>query len=324
MMTITRVLLQKWGGDIIMTIQQIRYVIAIAETGSINRAAEVLYVAQPSLTSALREVEKELDITIFNRSGRGVTITPEGADFLLYAKQLYSDYGNMMERFGNAAQRKKKFGVSAQHYSFAVKAFVDLVKEYDTSKYEFAIRETQIEEVLLDVANYRSELGILNISDLNKKAIDKNLKNLGLSFNHLITCDPHIYLWKGHPLSYKEALIFEELVDYPCLIFEQGYKSSLYYTEEVLRNKEIERTIFASDRATMLNLMVGLNAYMVSSGIVCEELNGDNYVAIPLNPSPEFTSCEIEIGYVIKKKSSISKIGQLYINNIKEYLNAYK
>ena len=226
-----------------MTLQQLNYVIAISEAGSINRAAERLYVSQPSLTSAIKELEKELGIVLFNRSGRGVTLTAEGADFLPYARQVYGQYLNLLEKYGKAGERKQKFGVSCQHYSFAVKAFVEMVKAYDVAKYEFAIRETKTLSVISDVARMHSEIGILFLSDFNRKAILKLLGTNKLSFHHLINCNAYVYLWKGHPLASRRSISFDDLAPYPCLSFEQGDDSSFYFDEEILSTNDYPRSI---------------------------------------------------------------------------------
>ena len=303
-----------------MTLQQLHYVITISEAGSLNKAAEQLYIAQPSLTSAIKELEKELGITIFNRSGRGVTLTQDGTEFLLYARQIYSQYEDLMDKYGDAQNLKKKFGVSTQHYSFAVKAFVELVKKFDTSQYEFAIRETKTKDVISDVANLRSEIGILYLSDFNRAAIMKLLRTNQLEFHHLIECRPYVYLWAGHPLADKKQITFAELKDYPCLSFEQGDASSFYFAEEILSTKEYTRTIKANDRATMLNLMIGLNGYTLCSGIICEELNGTDYLAIPFQADAEDDCNIMEIGYITKHNTVLSKTGKHYIEAIKQYL----
>ncbi len=303
-----------------MTLQQIRYAITIAESGSLNKAAEILYIAQPSLTSSMQELERELGITIFNRSGRGVTLTADGIEFIQYAKQIYSQYENLVEKYENPKKLKKKFGVSTQHYSFAVKAFVELVKSFDTSCYEFAVRETKTKDVINDVASMKSEIGILYLSDFNRAAINKILRTAGLEFHHLINCSAYVYLWSGHPLSKKKSIRFEELADYPCLSFEQGDTSSFYFAEEILSTSEYLRTIKANDRATMLNLMIGLNGYTLCSGIICEELNGDDYIAVPFEADSVEESSVMEIGYITRKDSLLSNIAQKYIEEIKRYL----
>ncbi len=303
-----------------MTLQQLNYVITISECGSLNKAAEILYVAQPSLTGAVKELEKELGITIFNRFGRGVTLTNDGTEFLLYARQVYAQYKELLEKYGKAGNLKKKFGVSTQHYSFAVKAFVEMVKTFDTSKYEFAIRETKTKEVIDDVSTMRSEIGILYLSDFNRKALLKILSSQQLEFHSIIHCKPYVYLWKGHPLAKQKSITLPELQQYPCLSFEQGESSSFYYAEEILSTCEYPRIIKANDRATMLNLMIGLNGYTLCSGIICEELNGDDYLAVPFEAEDKAVDDTMEIGYIIRKNTLLSKMGRLYIEEIKKYL----
>lgn len=304
-----------------MTLQQLHYAITIAEVGSLNKAAEILYIAQPSLTSSMKELEKELGISIFYRSGRGVSLTNDGAEFLLYARQLYHQYEVLVEKYGNQ-NYKKKFGVSTQHYSFAIKAFVELVKKFDTSQYEFAIRETKTKDVIQDVSSMRSEIGILYLNDFNRATLTKIFNSNNLEFHHLITCRAYVYLWAGHPLAKNSSISFAELKDYPCLSFEQGDTGSFYFAEEILSTSEYARTIKACDRATMLNLMIGLNGYTLCSGIICEELNGNDYLAIPFRPDTEDRNTVMEVGYIIKKNTVLSSIGSLYIEEIRKYLTA--
>lgn len=306
-----------------MTLQQLRYILTISETGSLNKAAELLYVAQPSLTSSIKELEKEIGITIFNRSGRGVSLTNDGAEFLLHARQIYSQYELLLEKYGKVGNLKKKFGVSTQHYSFAVKAFVEMIKTFDTSKYEFAIRETKTKDVIDDVSMLKSEIGILYLSDFNRKIITKLLTVNDLEFHKLVDCKAYVYLWKGHPLANKKSIHFSQLDEYPCLSFEQGDNSSFYFAEEILSTNEYPRTIKACDRATMLNLMVGLDGYTLCSGIICEELNGTDFVAVPFEADDLNPNSVMEIGYIIRKNSLPSQMGSLYIKEIKKYLGTH-
>ncbi len=305
-----------------MTLIQLRYLIAIAETGSLNKAAEQLYVSQPSLTSAVKELEKELGITLLHRSGRGVSLTNDGAEFLLYAKQIYGQYETVLEKYGKGDARKKKFGVSTQHYSFAVKAFVDMAKEFDMSEYEFAIRETKTAEVIRDVSQMKSEIGILYLSELNRKPMEKLLRTANLTFHPLIECRAYVYLWKNHPLAGCSQICFEQLKNYPCLSFEQGDNSAFYLAEEILSTNEYPRTIRANDRATMLNLMVGLNGYTLCSGIICEELNGSEYAAIPFQEDESNRNSTMEIGYVTRENTILSGVGERYVEKLKSCLPA--
>jgi len=303
-----------------MTIQQLKYAVAIADCGSLNRAAEVLYVAQPSLTNSLKDLENEIGITIFSRSAKGTTLTNDGAEFLQYARQTIWQYDMLCEKYVKSDAQKKKFGISTQHYSFAVKSFVETVKHFGTDEYEFAIRETMTRDVINDVASGKSEIGILYKSDFNRAAIDKILRANELEFFELIECDAFVYLWKGHPLAKRKSIKFEDLAEYPCLSFEQGAAGSFYYAEELLGTAEYPRTIKANDRATMLNLMVGLNGYTLCSGIICEELNGDFFVAVPFETEEDVIGRRMEIGYIVKKNMILSKVAMLYIDEIKKYL----
>ena len=306
-----------------MTIQQLNYVITISEKGSLNKAAEVLYVTQPSLTSAVRELEKELGITLFNRGGKGVTLTNDGAEFIQYARQVVTQYDRLLEKYGKGGNLRKKFGISCQHYSFAVKSFVEMVKQFDTDEYEFAIRESKTRDVIEDVTTGKSEVGILYLSDFNRKAIGKFLKSSQLEFHPLIKCEPYVYLWKGHPLAYKKSIRLEELRDYPCLSFEQGPSGAFYFAEEILSTYDYIRTIKATDRATMLNLMVGLNGYTLCSGIICEELNGSDYVAVAFEDEEEEVAAgRMESGYIVKENMILSQMAEKYIAELKRYLSS--
>ncbi len=306
-----------------MTIQQVYYVLTISEMGSLNKASEVLYVAQPSLTSAVQELERELGITIFSRSGRGVTLTNEGEDFLAYARPLYQQYAQLMEKYGKGGTRKKKFGVSAQHYSFAVKSFAELMKRYNTAEYEFAIRETKTLEVIEDVRSGKSELGVLFLSDFNRKALEKLFRANKLSFHKLVDCDAFVYMWKGHPLANCASIRIEQLADYPCMSFEQGGTGSFYFAEEILSTADYPRTIRVNDRATMLNLMVAAGGYTLCSGIICEELNGSDYVAVPFEAQETDVGAQMEIGYIARRDLPLTELGQQYVQELERYLAPY-
>ena len=307
-----------------MTIQQLRYAVTISEAGSFNKASERLYVAQPSLTSAMQELEKELEVTLFSRSGRGVALTNDGVEFIHYARQVLQQYDGLLERFGKDGGRKKKFGISTQHYSFAVKSFVELVRQFGTEEYEFAIRETRTRDVIDDVFAGKSEIGILYLSDFNRKPLEKLLRANQLEFHPLAACEAYVYLWKGHPLAGKPSIRFADLADYPCLSFEQGAAGSFYYAEEILSTAEYPRTIKATDRATMLNLMVGLNGYTLCSGVICEELNGPEYLAIPFEAEEDAVGSRMEIGYISRKNMILSDLAERYIHELDRYLKQYQ
>lgn len=298
-----------------MTLQQLRYVIEVAETGSMNVAAKKLFVSQPSLSMAIKELENDVHISIFERTTRGVILTAEGEEFLGYARQVINQVELLEDKYVAVGQIKKKFGVSAQHYSFAVKAFVEMVKGFDMNQYEFAIREARTHDVIHDVVSGKSELGILYNNDFNAKVLNKIFKDNQLEFVKMFTCKGYAYLWKNHPLASKKVIRLEELQDYPCLSFEQGDNNSFYFAEEILSTYDFKKTIKSNDRATNLNLMVGLNAFTLCSGLICEELNGSDYIAVRL--AEEVT---MDIGYIKKHHMGLSEIGELYIEEIKKYV----
>ncbi len=297
-----------------MTLQQLRYAVTIAESPSMNEAAKRLFIAQPSLSGAVQDLEEEIGITIFNRSNRGIIPTPEGEEFLGYARQIMEQYQLLDDRFISKKSVKKKFSVSTQHYTFAVNAFVQMVKQFGMEEYEFAIHETKTHDIIEDVKNGKSEIGILYLNDFNEKAITKILKENGLEFHELFWCKTYVYLWNGNPLAKKELLTMEDLENYPCLAFDQGSNNSFYYAEEVLSTYDYKQIIKANDRATLLNLMVGLNGYTLCSGIICEELNGSDYSAIPLDSEEKMC-----IGYVTKKHMSLSPLGRNYLEELQKY-----
>ena len=297
-----------------MTLQQLRYAVTIADSSSMNEAAKRLFISQPSLSSSIRDLEEELGIELFIRSSRGILPTPDGMEFIGYARQVLGQYQLIEDRYIEKKEIKKKFSVSTQHYTFAVKAFVELVKKIGMDEYECAVHETKTYDVISDVKNFKSEIGILYLNDFNRKVLQKLFKENGLEFTELYSCKTYVYLWRGNPLAKKKRITFEDLEEYPCLSFDQGNHNALYFSEEVLSTYDYKRIIKANDRATLLNLMVGLNAYTLCSGIVCEELNGDDYCAVPLDSEEEMM-----IGYLSRKGVPLSALGKMYLEEIESY-----
>lgn len=296
-----------------MTLQQLKYALTIADCNSINEASKQLFISQPSLSETIRELETELGFDIFLRSNRGIVITPEGEEFLGYARQVTEQFGLLKSKYIDK-QTKEKFSVSTQHYTFAVKAFVETVKKTGMEQYEFAVHETTTTSVIENVKNFKSEIGVLYQNDFNEKVLNKMFRENGLEFVELFQCDTFVYLWSGHPLAGQQVISMEELDEYPCLSFDQGKNNSLYLAEEMKSTYDYRRLIKANDRATLLNLMRGLNAYTLCSGIICEDLNGDDYIAIPLKETEK-----MRIGYLKRKGVKISHIGEIYIEELKKY-----
>ncbi len=304
-----------------MTLQQIKYVITVAEKGSMNKAAEELFVAQPTLTAAIHELEKEVGITIFIRTSRGVFLTSEGQEFLNDARQLYQEYEWISDKYSDISTMKQKFSVSSQHYSFVDKAFVETVKQFGTQSFDFSIREEETSRVIENVKEMRSQVGIIFLSDFNRKILTKLLHDGGLEFNHIIDTSAYVYLWKKHPLASNAFITFDELKNYPCLSFDQGPDASAYLAEEILTELDYPRMIHATDRATMLNLMVGLNGYTLCSGIICEELNGSDYIAVPFQGDDNESESRMELGYIQKKGYLQNRVGKTFLNEVMRYFH---
>lgn len=297
-----------------MTLNQLNYAITVANANSMNEAARSLFISQPSLSTAIKELEEEIGIELFHRTNRGISLTPEGEEFMGYARQLTEQYRLIESRYISKEKIKKKFGVSTQHYTFAVNAFVEMVKQFGMDEYEFAIHETKTYDVIEDVKNFKSEIGILYLNDFNRKVLTKLFHEYDLEFHELLDCGIYVYMWKGHPLADKGEITLEELDEYPCLSFEQGTYNSFYFAEEVLSTYDYKRLIKANDRATLLNLMVGLKGYTLCSGIICEELNGPDYCAVKLKSDETMT-----IGYLVRKGVALSELGQKYLEEIAKY-----
>lgn len=298
-----------------MTLQQIKYIVTVAETGNITEAAKRLFISQPSLTNAVRELENEMQVTIFNRTNKGVVVTNEGDVFLSYARQILEQVGLLEEKYLNVKERRPRFSVSCQHYSFAVNAFVDVIKMFDADQYDFTLRETQTYEIIEDVSKLRSEIGILYVSSKNEGIIGKLLKQNDLEFQELFVAKPHVFIYSKHPLAERENIALEELEEYPYLSFEQGEYNSFYFSEEILSTLDRKKNIKVRDRATLFNLVIGLNGYTVSSGVISRELNGENIIAKPL-----LVDEYMQIGIIRQKNMPLSRYGVLYIEALQKYI----
>lgn len=299
-----------------MTLTQLRYAITVASVDSMSEGARILFISQPSLSASIKELEAEIGIELFRRTNRGISLTPEGEEFIGYARQVVEQYELMESKYIEKEKIKKKFSVSMQHYTFAVNAFVEMVKQFGMDEYEFAVRETKTYDVIEDVKNFKSEIGILYVNDFNRKVLEKLFYESHVEFHEILKCYIYVYLWKGHPLASKNTIALKDLEEYPCLSFDQGNNNSFYFAEEVLSTYEYKRLIKANDRATMLNLMVGLNGYTLCSGIICEDLNGSDYCAVKLQSDEVMT-----IGYLARKGIAISPLGKKYLEEIAKYKN---
>ena len=298
-----------------MTLKQLLYAVTIAETGNITEAAKKLFIAQPSLTAAIQSLEQEYGITIFSRSNKGIEVTPAGDELLGYARQVLEQADLMHERYLGKSPLKQHFCVSSQHYSFAVEAFVELIRRFAGSKYEFHMRETQTYDIIDDVAHRRSETGLLYLNTFNRSILLKTLKENNLAFTPLFTARPHVFISKNSPLAHKEQLTLADLAPYPRLSYEQGSHNSFYFSEEILSTETVDREIVVCDRATLFNMVIGLNGYTICSGVISEELNGSNIIARPLAVDDY-----MEIGYILPRNTRPSRLTQTYLTILKDLI----
>ena len=301
-----------------MRIQQLEYLEKIVEAGSINEAAKRLFLTQPSLSNAVKELENEMGIQIFQRSSGGISLTAEGREFMTYSKQILDQVNLMNERYKNGQQRKQSFSVSAQHYAFVVHAFVELIKSVNANEYQFTLRETETQNIFNDLAQFKSELGILYTNGFNQKIMQRLFKENNLVFTPLFVAKPHIFISRYNPLTSKSSVNLSDLEDYPYLSYEQGEVNSFYFSEEILSTLSHKKSIKVSDRATIFNLMVGLNGYTISSGIISSKLNDDKIVAIPLNVDDDIT-----MGWLKHRQVELSPLAERYLTMLKEHIKGY-
>jgi DNA-binding transcriptional LysR family regulator len=301
-----------------MTLQQLRYIIKIVECGSITEAAKQLFISQPSLSNAVKELETELGIEIFYRTTKGISLSIDGTEFLSYARQVIEQTELLEQRYLGKKPSKQLCSVSTQHYAFAVNAFVNLLKALDVDEYKFTLRETRTYEIIEDVKNLRSEIGIIYLSDFNKQVLNKLLKENHLIFNPLFEAAPHVFISSVHPLAKKKSVTLEDLDDFPFLAFEQGEYNSFYFSEEILSTAPHKKTIHVSDRATLFNLLIGLNGYTICTGVLNSDLNGENIISVPLE-----TEEKMLVGWITNEKAHLSAIASDYIAELKRLISEY-
>ena len=298
-----------------MKLQQLRYVVKVAECGSITEASRRLFVSQPSITASIRDLENEMGVHIFERTNKGVIVSEEGETFLGYARQVLDQADLLEGKYKGTSEQVPHFSVSCQHYSFAVNAFVDVIREFDAARYDFTLREEQTHEIIEDVAHMKSELGILYLSEHNREVIERMLAANELVFEGLFCATPHVFVCADHPLADHASVTLEDLEDYPFLSYEQGSYNSFYYSEELTSTFERRKNIRVRDRATLFNLAMGLNGYTVCSGVISHELNGPGIISIPLDVD-EY----MEIGIITRKNTTLTRYGQAYIDVIRQHI----
>lgn len=301
-----------------MTLQQLRYVVEVATSGSITAAATKLFIAQPSLSKAVSELEAEMGITIFERSSRGVVPTEDGTRFLSYARQVVEQADLLEQQYKHGTPPRRVFAVSSQHYAFVVNAFAELVREYGRERYEFSLREGTTFGTIEDVRLQRSELGVLYRNNFNREVLTSAIRDAELRFEPLFCAHEHVFVSRQNPLAQRASVTLDDLRGYPRLSYDQGSRNSFYFAEEPHITEEVDKAIVVTDRATLFNLLIGLDGYTISSGILSSDLNGDDIVSVPLEGGGV-----MELGYVYQPKRPLSPLGDSYLRHLSRYVRQY-
>lgn len=301
-----------------MTLQQLRYAIAVADAGSITAAAARLFIAQPSLSKALSELEAEMGVTIFERSARGVRPTEDGTRFLSYARQVIEQADLLESQFVHGTPVRRVFAVSSQHYAFVVNAFVELVREIGRERYEFSLREGTTAGIIDDVRTQRSEVGVIYRSEFNREVITGAVRRADLRFEPLFVAAPHVFVSRTSPLAGRESVTLADLAPFPRLSYDQGTQNSFYFSEELHPTQIVDKQIVVTDRATLFNLLIGLDGYTISSGILSADLNGEDIVSVPLESDER-----MEVGLLRLAGRPLSPVAARYVEHLREYVAGY-
>ena len=301
-----------------MTLQQLRYAIAVADAGSITAAAARLFIAQPSLSKALSELEAEMSVTIFERSARGVRPTEDGTRFLSYARQVVEQADLLESQFVHGTPVRRVFAVSSQHYAFVVNAFVELVREIGRERYEFSLREGTTAGIIDDVRTQRSEVGVIYRSEFNREVITGAVRRADLRFEPLFVAAPHVFVSRTSPLAGRKSVTLDDLAPFPRLSYDQGTQNSFYFSEELHPTQMVDKQIVVTDRATLFNLLIGLDGYTISSGILSADLNGEDIVSVPLESDER-----MEVGLLRLAGRPLSPVAARYVEHLREYVAGY-
>lgn len=295
-----------------MNITQIRYVLEVAGSSSMREASTRLFVSQPALSAGIRDLEEELGIRIFDRTNKGISLTDDGREFVTHAKRVIGQYEILEERYLSREGSRERFSVSTQHYNFAVRAFTEVVRKTAPEQYTFQIHETRTRNVLEDVRDMKSEVGVLSFSGANEGVIRKLMKAYQLEFTPLMRRETYAYVWQGHPFAGREKISLRELKDYPCITFDQSDDSRFYLTEEAMADYPFDKAIKSDDRATTMEMIASLDGYSIGSGMLSGEdaiLKG--LVSIKLEEEDPLT-----IGYIVRNGSRLSSYGKAYVEEL--------
>lgn len=296
-----------------MTLQQIRYLMGVKESGSISEAAKRLYVAQSSISGAIKDIEAEYEITIFQRGSKGVVLTHEGEELLLDLERIMNQMEFVEEKYSKKDRENKRFCISTQHHVCGFDAFIKLIAALKNTNYRVGFLECKTQEVLENVEKGISDIGIIFHTEKSKSMMIQELRKKDLIFNHISYQKPHIYVRKGHPLSVKNSVYSHDVEKYPFVTYDQTVNNSAVFTESVIRYHKIKRAIYVTDRAAAYSVLRSADAFVVGSGYVSADTNYSDIISIPVHDA-----CNIEVGWVVKSKFALSDIAGQYINFMTE------
>ena len=274
-------------------------------------------VSQPTMSAAMKDLERRVGRVLLRRSVRGAALTEDGIEFLGYARQVVEQAELLEHRYLGRPPARRLLAVSAQHYSFVVEAFVRMVKASEAAEYAFTLRETRTADIIEDVRTLRSEIGVLYRSDFNRKVIDKLLRDSELAFTPLFLASPHIFVARTNPLASRRRVSLQDLEHLPRLTFDQGTDNSFYFAEEILSTRSSAQDIRVSDRATIFNLMIGLDGYTISTGIVSDDLD-PSIVAVPLDVDEH-----IEIGWIGHGSASLTGQAERFVAEMRDVVTGF-
>lgn len=299
-----------------MTLQMLKYFIETVKYGSISKAAEQLFIAQSSLSVALRSLEAEIGHKLFYRTSKGVSLTRDGEEFLLYARQVLEQTALLEERWVTRKPLKPRLLIISQHYAFAIKAFINMAKKNSIQEYDYILKEGRLLDIIDEVRLLRSEIGILYIDGYNRMVIEKMLREGGLEFHPLFTAKPYVLISVAHPLAGSEYLTSEDLIEFPRVSFEQSDYNALYFQGEGKGPNEdaLVKSISIGDRGMMCNLLLELNAYTITTGLQGIDLYGDDVVAIPLRVEDEAST--MEVGWISCKDRQLTDQAEQYVEEL--------
>ncbi len=297
-----------------MTIQQCRYILEIVKQGSFNEAAKAMFVAQTSISGAVKSLEEELGIKIFERSNKGVFLTDDGAELVRYAKQLVSNADYITERYGGPA-RISKISISSQHYDFVAEVFGHFLSENAEGDFDFSIREVETVNVIDDVEKSFSDVGIIAIKDTDMDIMERLLAGKKIEFKSLFKTPFHVYIGKNHPLSSNSIITFSELSEYPYITYEQGGHNSSMFTEEFSDKINSSKNVRITDRATLMNMLFITECYTIGTGTMnYSKLSGGNILSVPLDTSGEYI-----IGYIVRRDKNLSTLVRKFVDELAQF-----